>query len=152
MNVAEKKDNRHILSVSCALIKFQESQMKIYLRANKTFSRFFSFLFFFFFVTVLIFIFLNSVIVGELFFQRNTFQAVLVTDSEQSYAIFNYQKIVWTTGSNSGGETETGLGGDPAVVGIAHVFLERLKDILVLLEFTQVKCMPNVLGNWRISL
>ena len=49
MNVAEKKDNRHIKSVSCALIKFQESQMKIYLRANKTFSRFFSFFFCLFF-------------------------------------------------------------------------------------------------------
>ena len=53
-----------------------------------------------------------------LYFQRNTFQAVLATDGHHSYAIFNYLKIVWTTGSNSGGETETGLNGDPAVVGI----------------------------------
>lgn len=52
--------------------------------------------------------------------QRNTFQAVLITDGESSYAIFNYNRTVWTTGSNSGGGTETGLGGIPAVVSTVY--------------------------------
>ncbi|XP_046338970.2 sushi domain-containing protein 2-like isoform X2 [Haliotis rufescens] len=49
--------------------------------------------------------------------KRNTFQAVLITDSLQSFVIFNYNKIEWTTGSNSGGVTTTGLGGNPAQAG-----------------------------------
>ncbi|XP_041370957.1 sushi domain-containing protein 2-like [Gigantopelta aegis] len=49
--------------------------------------------------------------------KRNTFQAVLITDSVRSFVIFNYNKIEWTTGSNSGGSTNTGLGGNPAQAG-----------------------------------
>ncbi|WAR31000.1 TECTA-like protein, partial [Mya arenaria] len=50
--------------------------------------------------------------------KRNTFQTVLITDGQHSYAIFNYNNITWTTGSNSGGDETTGLsgsGGEPAV-------------------------------------
>jgi hypothetical protein len=54
-----------------------------------------------------------------LFFQRNTFQAVLATNGVKSFAVFNYNNITWTTGSNSGGETNTGLSGEaPAVVSL----------------------------------
>lgn len=52
----------------------------------------------------------------SIYFQRNTFQAVLVADDIHSFVIFNYNKIQWTTGSNSGGNTLTGLGGQPAQV------------------------------------
>nr|XP_002734454.1 PREDICTED: uncharacterized protein LOC100367616 [Saccoglossus kowalevskii] len=43
--------------------------------------------------------------------ERNTFQAVLITDGEQSFTIFNYGDINWTTG------TMRRKGGIPAEVG-----------------------------------
>ncbi|XP_025111782.1 sushi domain-containing protein 2-like isoform X2 [Pomacea canaliculata] len=49
--------------------------------------------------------------------RRNTFQAVLVSDGALSFVILNYDTIEWTTGSNSQGTPETGLGGNPAQVG-----------------------------------
>ncbi|KAL3871735.1 hypothetical protein ACJMK2_039718 [Sinanodonta woodiana] len=52
--------------------------------------------------------------------KRNTFQCVLVTDGQFSFAFFNYYKLVWTSGANSQGahgNASTGLGGDAAVVG-----------------------------------
>lgn len=49
--------------------------------------------------------------------QRNIFQAALVSDGVLSFVILNYNKIQWTTGSNSQGNQETGLGGMPAQVG-----------------------------------
>ncbi|KAJ8300970.1 hypothetical protein KUTeg_022489 [Tegillarca granosa] len=49
--------------------------------------------------------------------KKNTFQAILVTNGKRSFVIFNYLKIVWTTGSNSQGNTQTGLGGKQAQAG-----------------------------------
>ncbi|XP_046395202.1 protein mesh-like [Ischnura elegans] len=49
--------------------------------------------------------------------KTNTFQVVLVTDEEAAYAIFNYDLITWTTHTEAGGDTSTGLGGYPAFVG-----------------------------------
>ncbi|XP_063408932.1 sushi, nidogen and EGF-like domain-containing protein 1 [Mytilus trossulus] len=49
--------------------------------------------------------------------KRNTFQAVLITDSKSSFVIFNYNKIEWTTGTASQGNADTGLDGIPAQVG-----------------------------------
>ena len=49
------------------------------------------------------------------FCQRNTLQAVLVTNGVQSVAIFNYNKISWTSASSAGGD-DWGLGGSPAQV------------------------------------
>uniref|UniRef100_A0AC35F270 Uncharacterized protein n=1 Tax=Panagrolaimus sp. PS1159 TaxID=55785 RepID=A0AC35F270_9BILA len=46
---------------------------------------------------------------------RNTFQAILLTDGSQSFTIFYYNKITWTTGDVSNGIN--GLGGTPAEVG-----------------------------------
>ncbi|XP_068694477.1 uncharacterized protein [Montipora foliosa] len=46
----------------------------------------------------------------------NTFQAVLVTNGRHSFVIFNYNTIMWTTGTASGGNSE-GLGGTPAQGG-----------------------------------
>ena len=48
--------------------------------------------------------------------QFNTFQTVLVKNEKRSFVIFNYQQIDWTTGSNSLGDPETGIGGQPAQV------------------------------------
>ncbi|XP_053307392.1 alpha-tectorin-like [Spea bombifrons] len=49
--------------------------------------------------------------------KTNTFQAVLTTDGYRYFAILNYEKIQWTTGTASGGDPETGLGGTPAQAG-----------------------------------
>ena len=48
---------------------------------------------------------------------RNTFQAILASDGLNSYTIFYYNKITWTTGTASGGDSCSGLGGRPAKVG-----------------------------------
>lgn len=39
---------------------------------------------------------------------RNTFQAVLLTDGSQSFVIFYYNKITWTTGDVSNGMNGSG--------------------------------------------
>ncbi|KAH9505371.1 hypothetical protein Btru_058534 [Bulinus truncatus] len=51
--------------------------------------------------------------------KKNTFQAVLVLDftGRLSFVILNYAKIEWTTGANSQGSVDTGLGGKPAQAG-----------------------------------
>ncbi|XP_013384884.2 uncharacterized protein LOC106154891 [Lingula anatina] len=54
---------------------------------------------------------------GNQYTPTNTFQAVLATNGRHSFAIFNYAKITWTTGTASGGDSRTGLGGIPAQVG-----------------------------------
>ena len=46
----------------------------------------------------------------------NTFQAVLTANRRESYVIFNYGDIAWTTGKASEGD-DNGLGGYPAEVG-----------------------------------
>eukprot|EP00105_Crassostrea_gigas_P040178 XP_019924326.1 PREDICTED: sushi, nidogen and EGF-like domain-containing protein 1 [Crassostrea gigas] len=50
--------------------------------------------------------------------KTNTFQAVLITNGQHSFTIYNYEDIQWTTGKASGGESATGLGGTPAQVFI----------------------------------
>lgn len=47
----------------------------------------------------------------------NTFQSVLITDGRESVVIFNYNVTAWTTGTASGGNADTGLGGTPAQSG-----------------------------------
>ncbi len=37
----------------------------------------------------------------DVYFQTNTFQAILITDGTQSYAIFHYGDITWTYGAAS---------------------------------------------------
>ncbi|XP_062583115.1 protein mesh-like [Saccostrea cucullata] len=49
--------------------------------------------------------------------KQNTFQAVLITNGQHSFAIFNYANIEWTTGTESGGDENNGLGGTPAQAG-----------------------------------
>ncbi|XP_013393861.1 sushi domain-containing protein 2-like [Lingula anatina] len=54
---------------------------------------------------------------GDRYTPTNTFQAVLATNGRHSFAIFNYAQITWTTGTASGGDRSTGLGGTPAQAG-----------------------------------
>lgn len=46
--------------------------------------------------------------------RRNSFQAVLVRNeaANESFAIFNYEKLQWTAGEYNGGNALTGLGGE----------------------------------------
>ena len=46
----------------------------------------------------------------------NTFQVVAVTNGRHSFSIHNYGDVMWTTGTASGGDPYTGLGGIPAQV------------------------------------
>lgn len=63
-----------------------------------------------------------------LLFQRNTFQAVLITNGRHSFVIFNYGKITWTTGTASGGN-DAGLGGTPAQVYSHMLDVNRTKTL-----------------------
>ncbi|XP_071847181.1 sushi domain-containing protein 2-like isoform X2 [Apostichopus japonicus] len=44
---------------------------------------------------------------------NNTFQAVLASDGLHSFALFNYEKIEWTTGTASYGDKQTGSANTP---------------------------------------
>lgn len=46
----------------------------------------------------------------------NTFQTVLISDGETFFSMFNYGEITWSTGTASGGDPLTGLGGTTAQV------------------------------------
>lgn len=84
--------------------------------------------------------------------KRNTFQCVLVSDGTLSFVIINYHQIEWTTGSNSNGTPETGLGGNPAQAGFnagdAVNFYEiegaRTTSVINLTKTSNV-CIP---GRW----
>ncbi|VDI29231.1 Hypothetical predicted protein, partial [Mytilus galloprovincialis] len=79
--------------------------------------------------------------------KRNTFQCILITNGRHSFAIFLYNKIEWTTGSASGGNKDTGLGGTPAQVGFdagnGHNYLaireSRTPAVLQVTHLTNVK-------------
>lgn len=46
----------------------------------------------------------------------NTFQTILISDGVTSFSMFNYGEITWSTGTASGGDPLTGLGGTTAQV------------------------------------
>ena len=48
---------------------------------------------------------------------------MLVTDGRQSYAMFQYTQLTWTTGTASGGSAATGLGGTSAQVRTMSNFI-----------------------------
>ena len=54
--------------------------------------------------------------ISYLSLQRNTFQVVVASDSRQSFIIFNYNRLQWTTGDASRGRN--GFGGTSARAGI----------------------------------
>uniref|UniRef100_A0A672P1U9 Tectorin alpha n=1 Tax=Sinocyclocheilus grahami TaxID=75366 RepID=A0A672P1U9_SINGR len=82
----------------------------------------------------------------------NTFQAVLISDGQASFAMFNYGEINWSTGTASGGDPLTGLGGTTAQAGfnggdVSH-FLNlpgsRSNEVVNIEQTTNV----NVPGRW----
>jgi len=60
------------------------------------------------------------------YFQRNTFQAVLISDTKHAYVIYNYNKIEWTS---NGGNSDTGLGGSAAQVTYCKSFYIYIVNI-----------------------
>ncbi|XP_076766947.1 protein mesh [Xylocopa sonorina] len=50
-------------------------------------------------------------------YKTNTFQVVLATDEANTYAMFNYLDIQWTSHTEAGGDTVDGTGGVSAFVG-----------------------------------
>ncbi|MEE6481958.1 hypothetical protein FKM82_013081 [Ascaphus truei] len=84
--------------------------------------------------------------------KTNTFQAVLTTDEKRAFIILNYGNIEWTTGTASGGDPRTGLGGIPAQAGFnsgdkTHYFNipgSRTPDIVKIRQTSNV----NTPGRW----
>ncbi|XP_069057130.1 alpha-tectorin-like isoform X1 [Pleurodeles waltl] len=61
--------------------------------------------------------------------KKNTYQAVLASDGKSDFIILNYDTITWTTGSDSGGNRWTGLGGIPAQAGFNAGDMEHYFNI-----------------------
>jgi len=55
--------------------------------------------------------------------QVSTFQAVILTDGVQSYAMLHYANITWTTGAACYGDSN-GLGGYEAAVCLCHIVIK----------------------------
>ncbi|KAM4544548.1 alpha-tectorin isoform 1-T1 [Odontesthes bonariensis] len=82
----------------------------------------------------------------------NTFQAVLISDGVTFFCMFNYGEITWSTGTASGGDPLTGLGGTTAQSGfnggdIGHFFNlpgSRSNEVVNIEQTTNV----NIPGRW----
>ncbi|XP_075046985.1 uncharacterized protein LOC142107450 [Mixophyes fleayi] len=86
----------------------------------------------------------------------NTFQAVLITDQNATFVLFNYGAIEWTTGTASGGNNLTGLGGIPALAGINsgynigyYIIPGSLSSDIVNISSTS---NVNVAGRWAFRV
>ncbi|XP_051788213.1 alpha-tectorin [Erpetoichthys calabaricus] len=86
----------------------------------------------------------------------NSFQAVLISDGVAFFAMFNYGDITWTTGTASGGDPLTGLGGTAAQSGfnggdVNHFFNlpgSRSNEIVNIEQTTNV----NLPGRWLFRI
>ncbi|XP_075183389.1 alpha-tectorin [Anomaloglossus baeobatrachus] len=86
----------------------------------------------------------------------NTFQALLISDGTSSFAMFNYEEITWTTGTASGGDPLTGLGGVMAQAGFnggnsTNFFSvpgSRSPEVVNIEESTNV----NIPGRWLFRI
>ncbi|XP_069057914.1 alpha-tectorin-like [Pleurodeles waltl] len=86
----------------------------------------------------------------------NTFQAVLISDGVIDFILLNYDVIEWTTGTTSGGDRSTGLGGTQAQAGFnsggsSHYFSipgSRTADILNVASTSNV----NTPGVWAFRV
>jgi Nidogen-like len=56
-----------------------------------------------------------------LFMQTNTFQAAILSDGSTTFAIFNYEKLTWTSGAFQHGNAK-GLGGNEAQVSFVLLY------------------------------
>ena len=68
--------------------------------------------------------------------QENTFQVACVSNGLHTFVFYQYGDIMWTTGTASGGNEFTGLGGTPAQVisndkyrGIVLVYFTFLQEL-----------------------
>lgn len=87
--------------------------------------------------------------------QVNTFQCVLATDGTNTFAVFLYLDINWTTGDNHGGTD--GIGGTPAQVGFDagnqiqyHVLNGSLTDEIINIEERSNIGIPGIY-MWQIN-
>ncbi|XP_066570353.1 alpha-tectorin [Amia ocellicauda] len=86
----------------------------------------------------------------------NTFQAVIISNGVSFFAMFNYGDISWTTGTASGGDPLTGLGGTAAQSGfnggdVNHFFNlpgSRSNEIVNIEQTTNV----NQPGRWLFRI
>ncbi|XP_063798336.1 alpha-tectorin-like [Pseudophryne corroboree] len=83
--------------------------------------------------------------------KTNTFQCVLMSDSlQRCLVVFNYHEIQWITGTASGGDPMTGLGGTPAQAGFntEHEYfnmpMSRTDHIINIKSTSNVNCP----GRW----
>ncbi|XP_032905509.1 alpha-tectorin [Amblyraja radiata] len=86
----------------------------------------------------------------------NTFQCVLVTDERNSFAMFNYADISWTTGTASGGDPLTGVGGSAAQTGfnggdLSHFFSLPTSRSTEMLNIEQTSNV-NFPGRWIFKI
>ena len=63
--------------------------------------------------------------------QENTFQVACVSNGLHTFVFYQYGDMVWTTGTASGGDRITGLGGTPA-----QVISNNRNGLMVLNYFT----------------
>lgn len=63
-----------------------------------------------------LFFFLKIFLIHLFDLKVNTFQTVLISDGVVFFSMFNYAEITWSTGTASGGDPLTGLGGTTAQV------------------------------------
>lgn len=83
--------------------------------------------------------------------QVNTFQSVLISDGVFHFAMFNFGEITWSTGTASGGDPLTGLGGTTAQVTLFLNFLEgvqRFTENFLLMKHTMVPCVWCLGHDW----
>ena len=62
--------------------------------------------------------------------QMNTFQAVLITDGQKAFVMFNYLSLMWSS-ARPCGSFGTGLGGTPALVSMHTNYLYPSLEYLI---------------------
>ena len=90
--------------------------------------------------------------------RRNTFQLVLGLDKTEnhSFIILNYDRLEWTTGTYTGGSSDTGLGGSPALAGFdagdrTNFYKlpgSKTGDVLLLNQTSNV----GIAGKWILKI
>ncbi|XP_071842234.1 sushi domain-containing protein 2-like isoform X2 [Apostichopus japonicus] len=84
---------------------------------------------------------------------QNSFQLVLATNEVETFAIFLYDRIEWTTGVESGGDKFNGIGGTPAQVGFnagdghrffPHIYSRNQNNLFRLPTESNV----DIIGEW----
>lgn len=76
--------------------------------------------------------------------QVNTFQSVLISDGIFHFAMFNFGEITWSTGTASGGDPLTGLGGTTAQVTTPLNFLGGKSEVYIKLLLMKHNMVPSV--------